>query len=220
MVIVVISVNTCFGTCTDNTDCTVGVGDVTFEVDMNAYMLSFDTVYVSGSFNGWSQDENPMTNNGNGIWSTTIPLIYGNYEFKYQVDKWTGEEVFAGGEECTMQFGQFINRVFTVDGNETLCFLWNTCESCLVNVDDVENTVFSVQPTLVTDEAVLIFGSKFTDAKSIRIFNAAGQLICTEQIVSGTPRYVINARELPNGIYFIHIQTENLYQTQRIIVNK
>lgn len=214
------TINTCFGSCTDDTECTAGVGNITFQVDMNGYPTSFTTVYLSGSFNGWSANANPLTDDGGGLWSTQLPLIFGDYEFKFQVDEWSGEEIFDGGEECTVQDGIFVNRTITVDSDENLCFKWNTCESCLVSVDDVENTIFSVQPTLVNRETSVIFGSDFTAEKEIRLFNGTGKNICTMNVASGVPQYTIDASELPDGIYFIHIQTENLQQTQRIIVNK
>ncbi len=214
------TISTCFGICTDNTDCMVSTGNITFEVDMNDYTGGYNGVFLSGSLNGWSGNANPMTDNGSGIWSTTIPLVFGSYEYKFQLDEWAVQEEFAGGEECTMQSGNYVNRTITVDGDGIVCFEWNTCQSCLVSIDDVENTIFSVQPTLVNDETTLIFGSDFTAAKEIRLFNSTGQNICLIEVASGVPQYTIDAIELPNGIYFIHIQTENKQQTQRIVVNK
>ncbi len=214
------TINTCFGECTDNTDCMASVGNITFEVDMNGYMGTFNQVYLSGSLNGWSGEANPLTDNGNGIWSTTLPLVFDAYEYKFTIDNWTVQEEFAGGEECTMQSGNYVNRTIIVDGDGAVCFEWNTCNSCLVSVDGVENTIFSVQPTLVNEQTTLIFGDDFTAEKEIRLFNGTGQNISTMNVASGIPQYTINARELPNGIYFIHIQTENLQQTQRIVVNK
>ena len=214
------TISTCFGICTDNTDCMGNSGNVTFEVDMNAYPDAFTTVYVSGNFNSWSGTANPLTDNGNGIWSTTISLAYNDYEFKFQLDDWTPGEEFVGGEDCTLQSGDFVNRTLTVDGDEALCFAWNSCESCLVSIDDVENTIFSVQPTLVNDQTTLIFGSDFMATKTIRLYSATGQNICLMDVAAGVPQYTMDARELPNGVYFIHIQTEDKQQTQRIVVNK
>jgi len=214
------TISTCFSVCTNDTNCTVSAGNVTFSVNMNAYTGSFTTAFVSGTFNGWSGNANPLTDNGSGIWSTTIALPYNNYEYKFQVDEWASQEVFAGGEDCTMQSGNYVDRTIEVDGDETLCYDWNSCQACLVSVDDVETTIFSVQPTLVNAQTTLIFGSDFTAAKTINLYNATGQNIHTMNIAAGTPQHTMDARELPNGIYFIHIQTENKQQTQRIVVNK
>jgi len=43
----------------------------TYSVDMNGYSGSFTTVYISGTFNGWSDFANPLSDeDGDGIWST------------------------------------------------------------------------------------------------------------------------------------------------------
>ena len=214
------TISTCFGICTDNTDCAVSAGDVTFSVDMNGYAGAFTTAFVSGNFNSWAANANPLTDNGSGIWSTTVTLPYNNYEYKFQLDEWTVQEEFMGGEDCTMQSGNYVNRTLTVDGDETVCFDWNACQSCVVSVDDVENIIFSVQPTLVNDQTTLIFGSDFMATKTIRLYSATGQNICLMDVAAGVPQHTMDARELPNGVYFIHIQTEDKQQTQRIVVNK
>ncbi len=44
------------------------------------------SVYVAGNFNNWSTTANPMSKNANGIWSATIPLSPGSYQYKFVVD--------------------------------------------------------------------------------------------------------------------------------------
>lgn len=217
------TINTCFEVCTDDTDCMVSTGNITFEVDLSGYTDAFTTAYVSGNINGWSADANPLTDNGNGIWSTTVPnVIYGNQEYKFQLDGWAVQEDFDGTESCvvTDPTGQFINRVVEVAADEVnVCFKWNTCDACTVGVDNVDNSISTIQPTLVTDKTTIIFGNTFTARKEIRLFNTLGQNVCTNLLASGIMQYDIEVGHLPNGIYFINIQTENKQQTQRIIVS-
>ncbi len=106
-------------------------GNITFNVDMSDYTDAFTTVYISGGFNGWSGDANPMTDNGDGTWTTTIQIAGGDQQYKFQVDQWTDQEQFAGGEPCTAMDGAFVNRVVAVAGDAVLdlvCF--NSCEEC------------------------------------------------------------------------------------------
>ncbi|MCD6412652.1 MAG: glycogen-binding domain-containing protein [Elusimicrobia bacterium] len=44
------------------------------------------SVYVAGSFNNWSTTANPMVKSKNGIWTATIPLSPGRYQYKFVVD--------------------------------------------------------------------------------------------------------------------------------------
>ena len=46
--------------------------DITFNVNMNCYTNSYSTVYITGPFNNWCGDWDPMADNdGDGIWSRT-----------------------------------------------------------------------------------------------------------------------------------------------------
>lgn len=107
---------------------------VTFRVDMNQYPNSFNTVYISGIFNDWSANANPLSDSNNdGIWETTIDMSPGNQEYKFQLDQWSVAENFIGGESCTISFNEFVNRLLVVssEGNNPDLVCWNTCEACL-----------------------------------------------------------------------------------------
>lgn len=107
-------------------------------------------------------------------------------------------------------------------GDATVCFFWATCDACTVGTNDLEvdNTLFSVQPTVVQNETKLVFGESFTAAKTVSIFNAIGQAVETLDIVSGVNHYTLEVNNLEDGLYFINVQTEGKQQTQRIIVNR
>ena len=92
--------------------------DITFSVDMSGYGGSFTEVNLNGSFNGWCGSCNPMTDMGGGIWSVTIPLADGTYDYKFTVDGWTDQENFTAGAVCTTTNGGFTNRLLDVDGSD------------------------------------------------------------------------------------------------------
>lgn len=122
---------------TDNGTC---LYPVHFKVDMNQYQNPFNTVYISGIFNNWSANANPLSDEDNdGIWEVVIDMSPGNQEYKFQLDEWNAAESFTGGEPCTITLNEFVNRLFVVSEGinslEPVC--WNSCESCstpLVNV--------------------------------------------------------------------------------------
>jgi hypothetical protein len=104
--------------------------NVTFRVNMSDYTGTIATgVYVNGSFN-------PMTDLGNGIWETTLPLSQGPIEYKFTVDGWTDEEIFSGTEPCLDPVADaFNNRYLNVVGDATLpAVCWESCDPC-VTVD-------------------------------------------------------------------------------------
>ena len=219
-----IVINTCFGQCTETTECgtVASPGAITFSVDMNGHSGDFTTVYISGNFNSWSGDANPLTDDdGDGIYTTTIAMNAGPQEYKFQLDAWTVQEEFMPGGECTLTTGEFTNRLVEVDGDADVCFIWNTCTACDINnvfEVEVDNTIFDVQPTIVTDEVLVTFGDQFTDTKQLKIINTIGQVVKAFEVDSNISQQTINLSHLDNGIYFVNIQTEGKLQTRRIII--
>ncbi|MBK8699022.1 MAG: T9SS type A sorting domain-containing protein [Saprospiraceae bacterium] len=107
---------------------------VNFEVNMNNYSGNFDQVYISGNFNNWSGDANPLTDeNADGLWVGSIDFPVGAFEYKVTLDNWLGQEAFAGTEECTVTdpSGQFTNRrlLVTTEGQQEK-FCYNSCYAC------------------------------------------------------------------------------------------
>jgi len=214
-------INTCFGQCTESTDCDTNQGTITFQVDMSGYTEAFTQVYISGTLNNWAGDANPLTDQGNGIWSTEIPLLLNTFQYKFTLDNWAVQEEFTAGDPCTATDGAFVNRVIEVTGDALVCFEWNTCTMCTgVGITEVDNSIFSIQPTLVDNETLLTFGEQFTQEKELRIFNAVGQNIKAITIAANANQYLLDASQLANGLYFINVQTDAKQLTQRIIINR
>ncbi len=44
------------------------------------------SVFLAGSFNNWSETASNMKKGNNGIWSTTLNLLPGEYEYLFIVD--------------------------------------------------------------------------------------------------------------------------------------
>lgn len=115
-----------------------GTRMVTFSLDMNGYSGSFTTPEVNGTFNGWCGNCNQLTDMGNGIWETTLPLAVGQHEFKFATDNWTDQENFTAGDVCTVTNGGFTNRFLNVGNADTTLgdtilttYAWDDCyERC------------------------------------------------------------------------------------------
>lgn len=105
---------------------------VNFKVDMNNYQPNFNQVYLSGSFNNWSGDANPLSDpEFDGIWEGSIAVPNGSYEYKIQLDNWAAQENFLGTEECTKTTGAFTNRLLLVSADTDVPqFCFNSCYAC------------------------------------------------------------------------------------------
>jgi hypothetical protein len=133
----------CWGACVDCAAAPVFY-DVTFQVDMNE-QTGFTTPELNGSFNGWCGSCTAMSDaNGDGIWSVTVTLQEGTYEYKFSHDNWTGQEALAPGSSCTVTTDIYTNRVLNVSQDEVLpAVCYGSCAVCGVNTGPFDVT-FSV----------------------------------------------------------------------------
>lgn len=90
--------------------------NVTFSVDMAGQ--TFTQAYVSGSFNSWSGDANPLTNTTGTIWEATLPVMDGEHEYKFTFDNWAGQDTFTQGDVCTITNYGNTNRRLVVAGSD------------------------------------------------------------------------------------------------------
>jgi len=112
----------CFETCANDTVCPAPPPTrmVTFIADLRDTAVSYSSVYVNGSFNGWCGTCNPMSDpEGDSIWTATLPLTDDSIEYKFTLDGWTFQEDFTPGTPGTKTVGAFTNR-FAVLQSDTI----------------------------------------------------------------------------------------------------
>lgn len=78
--------------------------------------LDADRVAVVGDFNAW--EETPLVDpNGDGIWTASIPLSPGRYEYAFVIDgRWWGQDPSA--DEYVETFGQFSSVRYVGGGGD------------------------------------------------------------------------------------------------------
>ncbi len=148
--------NTC-GTC-------VAPTTVTFRVNMSLETVEPAGVYIAGSFQGWTENQDALTDLGGDIWEWTTELAPGDYQYKYiNGGLWSGPNESIP-EECNVGG----NRGITVpEQDETLVVevCYNQCSADCVADPDAADITFSVNmndvETISPDGVFLIGG--FTD---------------------------------------------------------
>ena len=215
-------ISTCFGQCTTSAmECASANIEVTFQVDMTNYTESFNMVYLSGTFNNWSADANPMQDDDqDNVWETTLTLLPGAIEYKFQLDMWAVQDEFTAGDPCTVTNGGFTNRSLDVAQTETVCFEFNTCNSCTttsVRNLAIDNNLFQLNPNITNSNALLTLSKQINEVKTVRLFNVNGQLI--QQYLLGITdiQQEIDLSNLPKGLYLVTVQTATTLGTRKLI---
>ncbi len=149
------TLSTCFAQCSTDGTCSAPEDpvDVTFSVDMNTTAVA-GPIYITGlAIDNWCGNCVEMFDeDGDGIYSLTLSLEPGTYEYRYNNGGWDGQEELTPEDDadCTLTTGAFTNRIVDVLGGaplnvETNCF--SACGAC--SDDPVEPTTAEV--TLAVD---------------------------------------------------------------------
>jgi len=195
----------CFGSCETDGSCPVAPSayDVTFSIDPSNYnngagIADTDQLHVSGSFNGWSGEANPMSDDdGDGIWETTITLADGDYEYKFTLNNWAVQEEFGAigvVEGCTVSDGTFTNRGLTVAGEDMVLptVYWNLCPG--ETPGEVYNVTFNLDATGIDvgTNGMFMGGGFLGGANAVPMADDDGDGIWTATIEVSTDQIGLN----------------------------
>ena len=199
---IVLDVN-CFeacGPCGDVVEPTLY--DVTFMLDMSNLTEAFTTPEVNGTFNDFCGNCSPLTDNGNGIWSTTIQLASGAYDYKYSADAWTIQEDLTDVTDCAEETDGFWNRSVLVGESavelESVC--WGECSGCAVSVKETDGLNVSIYPNPISEGSLFLTGIQVNN--DVVVYNATGSIVKTLPNVKST-NISIDINDLKQGVYFL-----------------
>lgn len=225
-------IKACFGTCDSDGSCTIVSDsiDITFTLN-TASIGTVDPagIFLAGGGNFGIPGDNPMSDaDADGTYTITVRKPKGfqsNYTFTNgNCGNFSCKEDIEG-LPCadTLNFNdRFLPGVYS-DTTIMACFA--ECSSdgvCATGTNGLlmDNTLFSLRPTLVNSYANVIFGDNvMNDEKQILVINAVGQVVLSTT-VSNTNTYQIDATNYPNGLYFIMVRTAESKLTQKFVVAK
>ena len=205
----------CFGSCSACGQST-GPWNIVFEVDMNQVSFAYTAPEVNGTFNNWCGNCAAMSDpEGDHIWTITIPLNTGEYDYKFSYDNWAGQEEIAAGGACIIDINGFINRHISVTQATTIgAVCWGSCNLCTTGIEELSNENLDVFPNPVANE--LIINTSQFDAGQISIYDMVGKKIETQNFV-GQKQTRLNTETLPSGTYMIQVKSGNqTHQTKFI----
>lgn len=200
---------TCFGECTTDGTCPVPPTpvNVTFQSDRNSILGTFTTAYVSGTMNGWSGDADMMSDDdGDGVYTATLSLLPGSYEFKYTADSWAIQENFdpaTSDSVCTLTTGIYTNRYITIGAADTTLDVqcWEECGPCANIGIEEEAASFVVKPNPASD--VLFIENTTGTTSNVAVYSITGARVM-EATFDAEAR--LDVASLPRGMYIVRVQ--------------
>lgn len=201
---------------------------VTFKVNMKNYVddsLSIKGVTLNGSFNGWCGECTKMTAIGNSIYSVTLTLDTGSYDYKFSVGNWLDQEQFIATDPCTKTVGNFTNRYLSVKDTAAVIagtYCWNTCTKCeaIGFAEQALNNV-KIYPNPTTETLFIEMGQFLERDSKVLVYNMLGELMITKTSNQNNGNGTVNldTHSLKQGIYLLKIEADNAVKTIKFQIN-
>lgn len=215
---------TCFGECTTDGSCPAAATtqNITFNVDMTGLTGTFTNLYVSGQFNNWSGNANELTDpDGDNVFSATIPLLTGQWEYKFSMDNWASSEQLdptTSDSLCTKTTGAFTNRVMqSVSGQNTVLpvVCYASCLACGADASLAEGLIAArVYPNPA--QGYFVVEAAQAEAVRVEVATLTGQVVYVVAAADGTARIATDGW-IP-GVYMVRTVSERGQHVARIAV--
>jgi 1,4-alpha-glucan branching enzyme len=200
----------CYGSCSD---CQApATYPVIFHVDVNDPTVT--QVELSGDFNGFCVGCETMENNSGTIWSDTLFLEAGVYNYHFTQANGTIEEALTD-MTCTVFNGTTYERTITVTADtEAPLVCWNTCSECTVNTDELSasNIQLYPNPTHGNISFTGLNGSNY----AVSCYDMVGNLVSQFNVSAENKN--IQLSHLENGLYIIRIESERESQQFSVVL--
>ena len=233
--------NSCDAECVENPD----PADVTFRVDMSEEEVNAGGVWVIGNFTdpNWQMGGLQLTDDdANGVYEATATvsgastILYkfvngdpsmGDQGVDYleesgvQLDENNEEIATFETDGCGLPngFGAY-NRIHERSGEaeilEAVCF--NKCSTCIVNVHELDATLFEAYPNPFNQQLVLSFPSISVNAQFV-ITDASGRIMEDFNVNAGQTAWTLNTSEWSNGMYVLRCQSQDGFVAKALLKN-
>ena len=110
----------------------------------------------------------PLTDaDGDGIWSVTVDLAAGPFEYKYAVDSWAGQEDLVddmqNGASCApiTDYSTYANRLITVAPGYTTADTYGSCSPCLIVSGCTDSGASNYDASATDDDGSCLYSTTF-----------------------------------------------------------
>jgi len=105
-------------------------------------------------------------------------------------------------------------------GSESVTYLDNIVVQSTVGTNDFTQVddLFSMNPNLVQDQALITFGANASDARTLSVVSANGAVVKRHEVSSSAFSYELNVADWAPGLYFAQVQEGKKRQVIKFLV--
>jgi 1,4-alpha-glucan branching enzyme len=200
----------CFGSCSN---CVApALYPVIFQVDVNDPTIT--EVELAGQFNGFCAGCEPMQNTSGTIWTDTLYLPGGSYNYYFTQSSGTIAENLTD-MSCTAFNGVSYLRTLTViESTEAPLVCWNTCSPCTVGQEEINNHSIQLYPN--PSNGNISFSGLGGGQYQVSCFDMMGHLV--QRFSVSAENKNVQLKNIEQGIYIIRIDGEQTSQQFNMVI--
>ncbi len=189
---------------------------ITFNVDMNMHIQNddfhpgSDIVDVAGTFNNWEGSGAMTDDDGDGIYSVTIPsaTIGETIEFSYRIN--------ANWETAEFPYGSPA-RTYQVKYWNDLHHVYNNGETTGIKIINLDLTC-QVFPNPNSGRFTISLKSEKVHSYKLSLLNTLGKVVYSNNILNSISHVEEVNLDLAPGLYFITIENADSKRVEKVIV--
>jgi hypothetical protein len=174
--------------------------NVTFNVDLGT--LSATSVEVAGTFNGFCVACAPMMNTSGSMYSITLPIMPGVYEYFYTINGGETAEVLAA-DVCTIEMNGSVTREIVVSEDVNIAMVcWESCQLCPMSVNNNLVGEMQLYPNPANSSVRLVMQNSLQAQYSI--IDATGRVVMSGNTM-GRMQIDFPTQQLSEGVYQVRV---------------
>ena len=188
--------------------------DVTFNLDLSNTAAT--SVEIAGDFNAFCDGCAPLTQGNNGIWSVTLPLLQGVYEYYFTLNNGTVEENLEEST-CTVNTPGGVHRIITITESTNIPLVcWEACTDCSLGLSELDSSKITFFPNPADEKLQINFPNNSTGY--VRLIDSTGKIII-ENKLNNQSTNTVDTSTLQEGVYLLELISNTGIQTEKIIIN-
>jgi Secretion system C-terminal sorting domain/Carbohydrate-binding module 48 (Isoamylase N-terminal domain) len=189
---------------------------VVFNLDAASQMP--ENASLSGNFNDYCANCETMSALGNGIFSDTLMLLPGVYQYYYRLNNGTVSEQLEDANCMVVNNNDNVHRITVVTEATTLPQVcWQSCQGCGVNVQNDIVTAWNIYPNPANNHINVVMNNE--RGAEVKIYNTTGEMVMTEKWANDA-QGTLDISHLTAGVYSMQMTSERYYAVKKIIVER
>jgi hypothetical protein len=187
--------------------------NVTFNLDLGT--LAATSAEVAGTFNGFCVACAPMVNSGGSMYTVTLPMNPGVYEYFFTINGGETAEVLTA-DVCTVENkGGVMREIIVSEDVNVATVCWETCQACAMNVNNTSAIEVQLYPNPANSSVRLVMPNPLQ--ARYEIVDATGRVVMSGNTM-GRNQLDLSTLQLSEGLYQVRVTESTRVMSSNLLI--